>query len=70
MATAAEMLAAAETAYQEALAGRSTRFNGRQWESHEIDKLLEQVKYWKTQASIEASRAAGLPARPPLRFNL
>ena len=65
------MLAASQAAYQRALStGQSVRFNDRQWGSHEIAQLLDQVKYWQKEVAAEAARAAGYGSRRPIRFNL
>ena len=70
MSFATDTLALAQTAYQNALAGQTVRFNERMFTSHNISELLAQVKYWERQASIETARASGRSVSGPIRFSL
>jgi len=59
MSTATEMLALAQAAYQEALAGKETTYNGRRWTTHDINLLSAEVEKWQRAVNAEARLAAG-----------
>jgi HEPN domain-containing protein len=70
MSFAIDSLALAQAAYQKALSAQTVQFGERRLSTHEIDKLLAQVKHWEREVSIEIARAAGRSSSGPLRFNL
>ena len=70
MSFATDTLALAQTAYQKALTGQTVEFNGMRFTAHNIDALLQQVKYWEGKVAEEADKAAGNASRAPLRFRL
>ena len=71
MSFAAEALATAQLAYKNAVSFQYSQVNNRRLANHDIDKLLEQVKYWQKQVDMETAKAAGNPSvAPPIRFNL
>ena len=71
MSFATEMLATAQTAYKNALSAQFTQFNGRRWQSHEIDKMLAQVNHWQGVVDRETAAAnGGASYGRPFRFNL
>ena len=59
MSFATDTLILAQTAYQNALSGKSKQLNGRRLEQHDIDALLTNVKYWTAEVAKEQSKAAG-----------
>jgi len=70
MSFAADTLALAQAAYQKALTGQTVEFNGRRFTAQNIEALLQQVKYWQSEADKEAAKAAGRSYRGPVRFTL
>ncbi len=59
MSFATDTLTLAQTAYQDALSGKSKQLNGRSLEQHEINALLDQVTHWTNEVAKETSKAAG-----------
>ena len=59
MTFAADTLTLAQTAYQNALSGKTLQKDGRRLEQHDIDMLLKQVNHWTSEVAKETSKAAG-----------
>ena len=59
MSFATDTLTIAQTAYQNALSGKSKQLNGRRLEQHDIDALLKNVSHWTNEVAKEQSIAAG-----------
>lgn len=59
MTFATDTLTLAQTAYQNALTGKSLQKDGRRLEQHEIANLLDQVNHWTNEVAKETSKAAG-----------
>lgn len=53
------ILDAALTAYRDALAGRVVAFEGKRYESHDIDKLSAEVDKWRRIVDNELRAAQG-----------
>lgn len=70
MSIATDMLAQAQTAYQDALKGRAIQKDGRRREQHDISALRAEIVFWQKQVDTETAQAAGTFSRAPIRFNL
>lgn len=74
MSVAEQMLATAQSAYQNALVYQSAQFglsgSERRHINHDVETLRKQVVYWEGRVAAETARAAGKSSRGPIRFNL
>jgi len=59
MSFASDTLIIVQTAYQEAVSGKSRQLNGRRWEQHDIAQMLDQVTHWTNEVAKENARASG-----------
>lgn len=67
MSFATDTLTLAQTAYQNALSGKTKQLNGRRLEQQEIDKLLEQMEYWEARVAAEDAKASGTSTSKPMQ---
>ena len=61
MSFATDTLALAQTAYQDALSGKSKQLNGRRLEQYEIDQLRTEMEYWERRVAAESGSSARKP---------
>jgi len=59
MTFATDTLTLAQTAYQNALSGKTLQKDGRRLEQHEIADLLNQVNHWTNEVAKETAKASG-----------
>jgi len=59
MSFATDTLKIAQTAYQDALLGKTLQKDGRRLEQYEIAALLDQVVHWSNEVAKEAANASG-----------
>lgn len=67
MSFATDMLTASQTAYQNALSGKMTQFNGRRLEQHDIAVLRKEVEHWQREVDKETNRASGQSGYKPIQ---
>lgn len=65
MSTASDILAEITTAYRDALAGKTSRWNGREITTHDLPVLRKEMQYWQ---SVVASENGG--GHKPIRVVL
>ena len=67
MSFATDTLTLAQTAYQDALSGKSKQLNGRRLEQYEIDQLRAEMEYWENRVAAETASASGSSIRKPMQ---
>ena len=67
MSFATDTLTLAQTAYQDALSGKSKQLNGRRLEQYEIDQLRAEMEYWENRVAAETASASGSSTRRPMQ---
>lgn len=70
MSFATDMLAASQTAYQDALSGKMKQKDGHRLEQHDIAALRAEVERWQEKVDAETARAAGTVSRKPIKVVL
>lgn len=67
MSIATDMYTAAQTAYKDALSGKSKQINGRRLEQHDILALRKEMEYWEAKVAAETTKAAGGSPYKPMQ---